>query len=112
VDGEVFGSLCCRSRSLDAFQLSALERAVMTTKSVLLSARLLLEYLNPEKCQGHYGVEGIAQLASLEVRFQTQLWGEVEDSICPSLNKLIQAHDVHYADIRRQLGSAAALLHT
>ena len=55
----------------------------MTTKSVLLSTRLVMEYLSPEKCPGRYGVEGISRLASLEVRFQTQIWGEVEDSIPP-----------------------------
>ena len=53
----------------------------MTTKSVLLSTRLVLEYLDPEKCPERYGVEGISHLASLEVRFQTQMWGEVEDSM-------------------------------
>lgn len=52
----------------------------MTTKSILLSVRLLMEYISPEKCEGRYGVEGIAHLSSLEVRFQTQRWGEVEDS--------------------------------
>ena len=40
-----------------------------------------MEYLAPEKCEKRYGVDGIAHLASLEVRFQTQMWGEVEDSI-------------------------------
>jgi len=66
---------------LDSFELSAFERCVMTTKSVLLSTRLLMEYLAPEECPSGYGVEGISHLASLEVRFQTQMWGEVEDSI-------------------------------
>jgi chaperone required for assembly of F1-ATPase len=66
---------------LDEFQLAGLERAVMTTKSLLLSVRLLMEYVAPESCPSRYGVEGIAQLASLEVRFQTQMWGEVEDSM-------------------------------
>jgi len=42
-----------------------------------------MEYLDPEKCPGRYGVEGISHLASLEVRFQTQMWGEVEDSTPP-----------------------------
>ena len=66
---------------LDPFELSAFERVVMTTKSILLSVRLLMEYLSPKKCEGRYGVEGISQLACLEVRFQTQMWGEVEDSM-------------------------------
>ena len=57
----------------------------MTTKSVLLSARLLMEYISPEKCGRRYGVEGIAHLSSLEVRFQTQRWGEVEDSTHPGV---------------------------
>ena len=83
----------------------------MTTKSVLLSTRLVMEYLQPEKCEGRYGVEGISHLASLEVRFQTQMWGEVEDSNIPMKIELIVAHDVDYADIRRQLGSATTLLH-
>ena len=44
-----------------------------------------MEYLNPEKCPGErYGVERIARLATLEVRFQTQMWGEVEDSAFPA----------------------------
>jgi chaperone required for assembly of F1-ATPase len=67
--------------SLDEFQVAGLERAVMTSKSLILSARLVMEYTEPEKCPNRYGVEGIAQLASLEVRFQTQMWGEVEDSM-------------------------------
>jgi ATP synthase mitochondrial F1 complex assembly factor 2 len=83
----------------------------MTTKSVLLSTRLVMEYLQPDKCEGRYGVEGISHLASLEVRFQTQMWGEVEDSNIPMKIGLIVAHDVDYADIRRQLGSATTLLH-
>jgi len=102
--------LTCR---LNAFELSALERAVMTTKSILLGSRLIMEYTSPEKCGGRrYGVEEISELANLEVRFQTQMWGEVEDSNFPlAWNvSLTVAHDVDYADIRRQLGSAATLL--
>jgi chaperone required for assembly of F1-ATPase len=40
-----------------------------------------MEHLEPEKCEGHYGVDGIASLANLEVNYQTENWGEVEDSI-------------------------------
>jgi len=69
--------------TLDPFELSAFERCAMTTKSVLLATRLVMEYISPEKCERRYGVEGIAHLASLEVRFQTQMWGEVEDSEPP-----------------------------
>lgn len=68
-------------QGLDSYELAAFERAVMMTNSFLLSTRLLMEYLEPEKCEGRYGVEGIASLATVEVRWQTQRWGEVEDSI-------------------------------
>ena len=77
---------------LNGFELAALERCVLATKSIILSSRLIMEYTDPEKCQSgpRYGVESIAQRASLEVRFQTQMWGEVEDSMSPSfLSSLI-----------------------
>ena len=70
-----------------------------------------MEYLDPEKYPDRYGLEGISYLASLEVRFQTQMWGEVEDSMALLCFCLIIAHDVDYADVRRQLGSATTLLH-
>jgi ATP synthase F1 complex assembly factor 2 len=58
----------------------------MTTKSILLGSRLIMEYTSPDKCGSRrYGVEGISELANLEVRFQTQMWGEVEDSNFPLL---------------------------
>ena len=71
---------------LNGFELAALERCVMATKSIILSSRLIMEYTNPNKCQSgpRYGVESIAQRASLEVSFQTQKWGEVEDSMFPA----------------------------
>ena len=45
-----------------------------------------MEYTSPEKWAGRYGVEGISHLASLEVRFQTSMWGEVEDSMNPPIS--------------------------
>jgi hypothetical protein len=51
----------------------------------------MMEYKSPEKCPtiaglSRYGVEKISQLATLEVQFQTQQWGEVEDSSPPPLH--------------------------
>ncbi|BFZ53993.1 Cu-binding protein [Savitreella phatthalungensis] len=99
--------------TLDKWQLAAFERSVYATKSFLLAA-LLVEsqgstsqgYLTlplmssdnlTESCV--VSVETIARLATLEVRYQTDLWGEVEDT-----------HDVDHVDIRRQLASAVLLL--
>ena len=103
---------------LDKWELAALERCVYATKSFLL-ASLLVESQRQgllrkeegadgetrlEKASGAtdgsvLGVEQIANLATLEVRYQTDLWGEVEDT-----------HDVDHHDIRRQLASAVLLL--
>ena len=41
-----------------------------------------------------FGIEEAAEACSLEVRWQTGMWGEVEDS-----------HDVQKEDLRSQLGS-------
>ncbi|KAN0063297.1 ATP synthase mitochondrial F1 complex assembly factor 2 [Thecaphora frezii] len=74
--------------TLDAFELAAFERAVLTTKSFLIPVALL---------SGHLDVEQAAQAAEVEVASQIQRWGEVEDS-----------HDVDTSDLRRVLGSVAA----
>ncbi|CCG82962.1 Protein sco1 [Taphrina deformans PYCC 5710] len=91
--------------TLDKWELAAFERSVYVTKSFLLST-LLVEsqkqglLSNGEKGKGGaLGVEEIAQRASLEVRYQTDMWGEVEDT-----------HDVDHEDIRRQLASAVLLI--
>ncbi|EJD46058.1 ATP12-domain-containing protein [Auricularia subglabra TFB-10046 SS5] len=75
---------------LDPWQLTALERAVYSSKSLIIALALVLGRLNPEQA---------AQAAHVEVSSQVQRWGEVEDS-----------HDVDFQDIRRQLGSVACLL--
>jgi ATP synthase F1 complex assembly factor 2 len=48
---------------------------------------------------GRFGIEEAAEASSLEVRWQTGQWGEVEDT-----------HDVEKEDLRRQLGSAILLV--
>lgn len=91
--------------TLDKWDLAAFERSVYVTKSFLLSTLLVesqkqgLIEGGKGKGDGAKGVEEIAQLASLEVRYQTDMWGEVEDT-----------HDVDHEDIRRQLASAVILI--
>lgn len=89
---------------LPAYELAALERAGLASKSLLLAARLLVEWseefrelqkMNDRK----FGIEEAAEAASIEVKWQTGMWGEVEDT-----------HDVDNEDIRRQLGSVILLV--
>lgn len=88
---------------LSAWELAGLERAVLAGKSMLIGARLVVEWSEgPVGVAGEgerFGVETAARTASLEVDFQTGKWGEVEDT-----------HDVEKEDVRRQLGSAVLLV--
>ena len=94
---------------LSTFQLVALEKAVLNTKSFMCgfsllrsncSDPLLMKHLfQLNKTQGDYfykSVEEIVELANLETIFQTNEWGEVEDT-----------HDVDKVDWLRNLSSAA-----
>jgi len=91
---------------LPAFELAALERAVLAGKSLLVGARLLVEWSEEFRElqqrggeEKRFGIEEAAEAASLEVRWQTGMWGEVEDT-----------HDVENEDVRRQLGSAVLVV--
>ncbi|KAF1844448.1 F1-ATP synthase assembly protein [Cucurbitaria berberidis CBS 394.84] len=90
---------------LPAFELAGLERAVLASKSLLVSVRLIHEWAeafaqSPKATDtARFGIEEAAEAASLEVRWQTTQWGEVEDT-----------HDVEKEDLRRQLGSAILLV--
>ena len=89
---------------LPALELAGLERAVLAAKSVLIGTRLLIEWseefrdLQRER-EKRFGIEEASEASSLEVKWQTGMWGEVEDT-----------HDVDNEDIRRQLGSAVLLV--
>lgn len=89
---------------LPSYELAALERGVLAGKSLLVAVRLLIEWsqefrhLRPDN-QRRFGIEEAAEASSLEVRWQTGMWGEVEDS-----------HDVDKEDLRRQLGSVILLV--
>ena len=50
---------------------AAFERAVLATKSYLISLALV---------EGHFSVDQAAQAAHVEVQSQIDRWGEVEDS--------------------------------
>ncbi|OAL17418.1 hypothetical protein AYO22_11641 [Fonsecaea multimorphosa] len=90
---------------LPAYELAALERAVLAGKSLLVGTRLLIEWseefrdMQQKGSEKRFGIEEAAEASSLEVRWQTGMWGEVEDS-----------HDVDNEDIRRQLGSAILMV--
>ncbi|MCJ1303347.1 ATP synthase complex assembly protein atp12 [Hypocenomyce scalaris] len=89
---------------LPAWELAGLERAVLAGKSLCVGVRLLVEWseefagLRKGIGEGEgvekFGIEEAAEACSLEVSWQTRIYGEVEDS-----------HDVEKEDLRRQLGS-------
>lgn len=77
-------------KALDHWEMAALERAAIASKSLIIALALV---------KRHFTVEEAARAASVEVDSQIERWGEVEDT-----------HDVDYHDVRRQLGSAALVL--
>ena len=92
---------------LPAWELVGLERAVLAGKSLCVGARLICEWSEnfrfveselPRR-RGRFGIEQAAEACSLEVRWQTGRWGEVEDT-----------HDVEKEDIRRQFGTVILLV--
>ncbi|RMJ23772.1 Mitochondrial molecular chaperone [Aspergillus sp. HF37] len=89
---------------LPPHDLAALERGVLSSKSLLVAVRLLVEWSeNFRNLQRpgnkKFGIEEAAEASSLEVRWQTGMWGEVEDT-----------HDVDKEDLRRQLGSVVVMV--
>lgn len=90
---------------LSAFDLAAVERAILATKSLTIAVRLLVEWSSEWKSlhnapgKDKFGISHAEEASSLEVLHQTEQWGEVEDT-----------HDVEKEDLRRQLGSAILLV--
>ena len=94
---------------LPAWELVGLERAALAGKSLCVAARLVVEWsevfnitdqrAESEKPEKRFGIEEAAEACSLEVRWQTGRWGEVEDS-----------HDVEKEDLRRQFGSVILIV--
>lgn len=84
-----------------------MERGVLATKSLLVASRLLIDW-SPEFAhlmegeaagRQRFGIEEAAEACTVEVRWQTSLWGEVEDT-----------HDVEKEDLKRQLGGVVLLI--
>ncbi|KAJ3144540.1 ATP synthase complex assembly protein atp12 [Irineochytrium annulatum] len=73
--------------SISTLQLAALERAVLTSRSLLIGLALM---------DGAVTAEFAADAARVEVYHQTRKWGEVED-----------AHDIDLEVMRQNLGIAA-----
>ena len=84
---------------LPAFELAGMERGVLATKSLCVATRLVVEWSghfaggrgwsrNANIADGgqsrvqpaRFSIEDAAEACSLEVRWQTGMWGEVEDS--------------------------------
>ncbi|KAI9369441.1 hypothetical protein BJX61DRAFT_148202 [Aspergillus egyptiacus] len=91
-------------QGLEAHDLAALERGILASKSLLVAVRLVTEWSEnfrhlQRPGQPKFGIEEAAEASSLEVRWQTEMWGEVEDT-----------HDVDKEDLRRQLGSVVVLV--
>lgn len=93
---------------LGPWELAGLERAVLAGKSLCVGVRFLVEWGEGfaglregvgGRGQGRFGIEEAAEACSLEVRWQTRVYGEVEDT-----------HDVEREDVRRQLGSVVLVV--
>ena len=88
---------------LPAYELAALERGFLAAKSLLIAVRLVVEwsqhFRDLQEREERFGVEQAAEAASVEVRWQTGMWGEVEDS-----------HDVEKEDMKRQLGTVVLIV--
>ncbi|KAI5803912.1 hypothetical protein EDC01DRAFT_478439 [Geopyxis carbonaria] len=85
-------------RGLGAWELVGFERCVLAGKSFLVGARMVGEWGSQSR-ERTWGVEEAARAASVEVNFQTGVWGEVEDT-----------HDVEKEDLRRQIGAGWLLI--
>ncbi|KAJ3476849.1 hypothetical protein NLG97_g8999 [Lecanicillium saksenae] len=91
---------------LSAWEIAGLERAVLAGKSLVAAARFIAEWssgpagLDASKPRpSRFGAEEAARATSLEVDWQSNHWGEVDDT-----------HDVNKEDVRRQLGSVVLLV--
>lgn len=97
---------------ISIYDLVALEKAILTSKSFLCGVSLLrsnvaaaerqaqLYQINKPTVEEYYfkSIDELVELANLETIFQTNQWGEVEDT-----------HDVDKVDWIRNLSSAALL---
>lgn len=90
--------------TLSPWALAGLERATLAGKSLLIGARLVAEWGQGfeglrQKGGERFGIEDAVEACSVELRWQTGKWGEVEDT-----------HDVEREDLRRQFGGVVLLV--
>ncbi|OOF91047.1 hypothetical protein ASPCADRAFT_211646 [Aspergillus carbonarius ITEM 5010] len=90
--------------SLQAYDLAGLERGVLAAKSLLIAVRLVSEWSESFRHvqrpgRERFGIAEAAEASSMEVKWQTDMWGEVEDT-----------HDVDKEDLKRQLGSVIVVV--
>ncbi|WFD00333.1 ATP synthase mitochondrial F1 complex assembly factor 2 [Malassezia yamatoensis] len=76
--------------ALPPLELACMERAAMTTKSMITSLAMLYKRVDAEQA---------SLMAEVETASQVSVWGAVEDS-----------HDVDHAELRRQLASVSCAL--
>lgn len=82
--------------TLSLWDLAVFEKTVLTTKSFICGVLLLQNKGMTESAEGlKSSMESIAQAATLEIIYQTERWGEVEDT-----------HDVDKRDVRRNIHAA------
>ncbi|KAG7863030.1 hypothetical protein KL939_000349 [Ogataea angusta] len=84
--------------TLDFWSLASLEKATLTAKSFLSGVAILR--LNDKQDNIDLTVDDIARAATLETIYQTERWGEVEDT-----------HDVDKVDVQRNLTSASLIVY-
>ncbi|ODV84383.1 hypothetical protein CANARDRAFT_29243 [[Candida] arabinofermentans NRRL YB-2248] len=82
--------------SLDVWDLVVLEKATLTAKSFLSGVAILR--MNDLNDDFKMSLEDVSRAATLEIIYQTERWGEVEDT-----------HDVDKVDVRRNLGTASLI---
>ncbi len=87
---------------LDIWDLCALEKTTLVAKSFIAGFLIINKHLPPQpNAYSNITVDEICNAVNLETIFQTQEWGEVEDT-----------HDVDHADLRRNLGASLIASHS
>lgn len=91
---------------LPPIELAGLERAFLASKSLLIATRLVVqwsevfrEFQSLDLGENSFDIEQAVAASDSESKWQTEKWGEVEDT-----------HDVNNEDLRRQLGSVIMLV--
>ncbi|SCV00909.1 LAMI_0G08086g1_1 [Lachancea mirantina] len=82
--------------TLSPWNLAVFEKTVLTTKSFICGLLLILNKTYIPSAALKVSMEQVARLATLETIYQTERWGEVEDT-----------HDVDKRDVRRNVNAAA-----